>query len=320
MSICVPIYGVEKYIEACARSLFGQTYDNLEYIFVDDGSPDKSVDVLKQVMEDYPTRKDAVRIITHGHNRGLAAARTTSLQAATGDFIVIVDSDDKLRKDAVELFVKKQKATDADIVVSDYYKVDGENTEKVKRYFQENKEKYLKDVLIGWGHIQHYVWGLLIKSSLIKDNDIHPKEGVNFGEDYQVFSQLLYYAKKFVKLDESLCYYTVSNANSYTSGYSLKRISQDYKTFDVIKKFFADKGQEYLDAANRGELSYTMFHLEASKCDSNDTIFSKLIEKYFAIPRKYRDCLSLPLKLVLKTKSLTAFKFYRVIGSHARNE
>lgn len=107
----VPIYGVEKYIERCARSLFEQTYENLEYIFVDDCTPDKSIEILERVMEDYPNRKEQVRIIRHEHNRGLAAARNTALDAATSPFITHVDSDDYLSLDAIRLFVEKQMET-----------------------------------------------------------------------------------------------------------------------------------------------------------------------------------------------------------------
>ena len=96
VSILVPVYGVEKYIERCARSLFEQTYENLEYIFVNDCTPDKSMEILMRVMEDYPNRKGNVRIFHHEHNRGLSAARNTALDAATSPFVTHVDSDDYL--------------------------------------------------------------------------------------------------------------------------------------------------------------------------------------------------------------------------------
>lgn len=74
VSVLVPVYGVEKYIERCARSIFEQTYHNLDIIFVDDCTPDHSIDVLKRVLKDYPERKEQTRIIKHDHNRGLAGA------------------------------------------------------------------------------------------------------------------------------------------------------------------------------------------------------------------------------------------------------
>ena len=109
VSICIPIYGVEKYIERCAISLFEQTYQNIEYIFVDDCTPDKSVEILKSVIERYPNRKPYVRIIKHKKNRGLGSARNTAVDAAKGEFLMHVDSDDWIDNDCVRLCVEKQK-------------------------------------------------------------------------------------------------------------------------------------------------------------------------------------------------------------------
>ena len=80
VTICVPVYGVEKFIERCARSLFEQTYDALDYVFVDDCSKDRSIAVLQQVVEAYPQRKPFVGIVAHERNRGLAAARRTAVE------------------------------------------------------------------------------------------------------------------------------------------------------------------------------------------------------------------------------------------------
>ena len=102
VSVLVPVYGVEKYIERCARSLFEQTYSDLEYVFVNDCTPDQSIEILKKVMAEYPQRKNAVKIVNHAKNRGLAAARNTAYDNATGDFVTIVDSDDWLEWDALE--------------------------------------------------------------------------------------------------------------------------------------------------------------------------------------------------------------------------
>ena len=82
VSLLVPIYGVEKFIEKCAVSLFEQTYSNIEYVFVDDCTPDNSISVLRDIIAEYPGRKSKVRILHHEYNRGLAAARKTSIENA----------------------------------------------------------------------------------------------------------------------------------------------------------------------------------------------------------------------------------------------
>ena len=120
VSVLVPIYGVEHYIERCARSLFEQTYPNLEYVFVNDCTPDRSVDILKQVMESYPNRVDAVKVINHNTNRGIAAARNTLIDNAVGDYVCYVDSDDWLELDAIEKLVKKLMESGAEIVSGSY--------------------------------------------------------------------------------------------------------------------------------------------------------------------------------------------------------
>ena len=147
VSILVPIYNVERYIERCARSLFEQTYTNLEYVFVDDCSPDRSLALLQDVIKDYPQRKDAVRIVSHEKNRGLAATRNTALECATGVFISHVDSDDWIAPRMIECLVSKQQETDADIVSCDalIHGSDGE------RYLEEpnygSKDEMMRRIL-----------------------------------------------------------------------------------------------------------------------------------------------------------------------------
>lgn len=123
VSILIPVYGVEKYIERCARSAFEQTYKDLEYIFVDDCTQDKSIEILKRVLDDYPDRKGQVKIIKHEKNGGLSVARNTALDAATGDYIYYLDSDDELAKDCVEQMVAPLSQYKYDFVVADYKSV-----------------------------------------------------------------------------------------------------------------------------------------------------------------------------------------------------
>ena len=120
VSILVPVYGVEQYIERCARSLFEQTYPDIEYIFVDDCSPDKSIEVLKKTIDDYPQRKPNVRIVRHECNRGLAAARNTAVENCRTEFLMHVDSDDWIEMDCVERCVIKQQEENSDIVLFDF--------------------------------------------------------------------------------------------------------------------------------------------------------------------------------------------------------
>ncbi len=124
ISVVTPIYGVERYIEHCARSLFEQTItEGVEFIFIDDCTPDGSIDVLNAVLNEYPKRKEQVRIIHHKQNKGLPQARKTGIEAANGKYILNIDSDDWIETNALEVLIGKASATDADIVLFDFARV-----------------------------------------------------------------------------------------------------------------------------------------------------------------------------------------------------
>ncbi|MDR0829587.1 MAG: glycosyltransferase, partial [Prevotellaceae bacterium] len=107
VSILVPIYKVSAYIERCAHSLFQQTFENIEYIFVNDCTPDDSIEKLQKIIEQYPNRKPFVKIIHHKKNRGLAETRNTALYNSTGKYIQHIDSDDYIELNMIEEMYKK---------------------------------------------------------------------------------------------------------------------------------------------------------------------------------------------------------------------
>ena len=180
VSICVPIYGVEKYIERCAISLFEQTYKNIEYIFVNDCTQDNSIDVLKSIIEKYPVRKNCVRIINHERNKGLGAARNTAITNATGMFIMHVDSDDYVEKDIVERLVKKQNENNSDIVTCGYILYRQNKVNNILPLMEYNIQSLILNILSRDATMM--IWGRLIRKSLYDNNNITVPNGINMGE------------------------------------------------------------------------------------------------------------------------------------------
>ena len=119
LSVIVPVYKSEQYIEDCARSLFGQTFADIEYIFIDDCSPDGSMDVLQRVLGDYPERRSGVRVFRMDVNSGQAAVRTKGLELARGKYVTHCDSDDTVEPRAYSLLCAKALEEDLDIVSCD---------------------------------------------------------------------------------------------------------------------------------------------------------------------------------------------------------
>lgn len=240
VSILVPVYKVEKYIEECARSLFEQTFDNIEYVFVDDCSPDNSIEILKRVINEYPKRLQTIKIIRNEVNKGIGETRGILLDNASGDFVLFVDSDDYIDRNAVETFVRTVQSTDADIVRANFYNViNGQVTKVYKKAFS-SKENLLYNTLMGCDGIAP-LWILFMKRKLtINPNIIRP--AIDYCEDYILSIQLFYYAHKIVHIDDAFYYYRqTGNIDSIT--HHLGRVIKDkFIANDTIKDFLDREG------------------------------------------------------------------------------
>ena len=118
VTVIIPIYNVEKYLDRCVESVIGQTYQDIEIILVDDGSKDRS-----GTMCDWWKEKDGRITVVHKANGGLSSARNAALDICHGDYVIFLDSDDYLDKCAVELMLDDAIKTDADIVEAPFYHI-----------------------------------------------------------------------------------------------------------------------------------------------------------------------------------------------------
>ena len=241
VSILVPVYNVESYIEVCLHSLFEQTYNNIEYIFVDDCGTDSSISILYDVLEKYPIRKDKVKVIRHDRNRGLAAARNTALEAASGDYVIHVDSDDYLELDAIEKTVKIAKKENSDMVIFDMNLVYTNVTVSFSANASTNRLEYLHRILRRDCAV--CVCGGLYRRSLYMDNGIRAIEGLNYGEDYVTKPRLVYYANRISYLPEALYNYVQCNESSYTKNVNMSSIHNVLRACDILCNFFRNKPQ-----------------------------------------------------------------------------
>lgn len=239
VSVIVPIYGVEQYIERCARSLFEQTLDDIEYIFVDDCTKDNSVSVLGKVIEKYPSRKNKIRIIRHDINKGLPQARKTGIEAACGKYVAHCDSDDFVEKDMYEQLYQKAEELNADIVFCDLY-YDGRYKNIIKAFPSDKTDKAYMNY-----HCCSYTGTVTMvqyfcKRSMYTENHIQYPQAMIM-EDQVVTSQLRYFAKKFGYVQKPLYHYIINN-NSMTNFKSLddtlNKIWQIKENTDIIIDFF----------------------------------------------------------------------------------
>ena len=260
VSVVVPVYGVEKRIERCVRSLFEQTYQDLEYIFVDDGTPDKSIDIICSVSKEYPNRQDAITIVHHARNRGLAAARNTGVEHVKGEFLCHVDSDDYLEVNAISLLVGRQLESNADIVTGDAVKHRASGDVLVRAPRFTSKRKWLTEILSVENTLNHVIWGRLIRLDLYRQNGIRTREGYNQGEDWQVMPQLAYYANNVSEIDSVIYHYDCTNESSmcaFNSRANVPSWEQDISSVKFMADFFADREPEY-NRVSRDTVMLTM--------------------------------------------------------------
>lgn len=241
VSIIVPVYNVASYIEKCARTLFGQTLENIEILFINDCSPDNSIDIIKELLEQYPHRRSQTRIINRTENGGQAAARKQGIIEATGDYIIHCDGDDWVDLDLYSILYNKAIETGADIVVCDeVMEYEGRQVPKPSEEAASNG----KELMRNWYKrtVGLFCHNKLVKRSLYFDNDILPWIGLNMWEDNGLFARLFYYANKVVQIKGGpLYHYNRMNINAMTAGYGIKQVEQMIEIANNIAAFYTSK-------------------------------------------------------------------------------
>lgn len=238
ISIIVPIYNAEKYLNKCIKSLINQSKKELEFILVNDGSTDSSEEIVKSY-------KDKRIKYFKNKNQGIGKTRNFGIEKATGKYIMFLDSDDYLGTNACkELFEKAEKES-LDLVINNFYRIE-EETEKQEEViipkFENTCLKDKPDLLL---KVNLAPWNKLYKTDLLKKNKIKFVEDLKY-EDAPFVIEALDKAKKIGQINKSLNYYVI-HKNSETT-------VRDEKIFDIIK--IVDKIRKYF--AKRKEFTETV--------------------------------------------------------------
>lgn len=240
ISIVVPIYKVELYIKKCIETLIGQTYKNIEIILVDDGSPDN----CGKICDEY-SKKDKRITVIHKKNGGLSDARNAGIKIATGEYIMLVDSDDYIELNSCEELEKIINKTKADIIAfkktnkfEDGVEQRTEDTEKYKEY--TNKEAYIE--LIYGRNFEITAWSRIYKKDILKN--IPFPVGV-LSEDFAIAHKLFMASNKIVFYDKTLYNYLIRN-NSIMGNISRNHAIDLYNITNEVYKFQKNNFKEHI--------------------------------------------------------------------------
>lgn len=256
LSVIIPVYKSEKYIERCCKSLFEQTLDNIEYIFVDDCSPDNSVAMIREIAARYIEREPMVKILCHTPNRGVSFSRQQGLDAATGEFVIHCDSDDWVDNNAYEKAYRTAIESNADIVRFGYIVEYSNGNQHFSPY---SCEDYMKPLRFNIGPLTGSLCLGITRRSILSDNNIMFPSNTNWGEDFCVNIAGLILSKKTICLKECFYHYW-QNIDSITHTISEKRCDEllnvGYYVEDFLHRVGKIKEFGY-------QLNYLKFQLKA---------------------------------------------------------
>jgi len=279
LSIIVPVYNTEKFLQKCLDSLINQTLKNIEIICINDGSKDNSLEIL----EEYSKKDERIKIISQ-ENKKQGAARNAGLKIANGEYIGFVDSDDWVDLNYFEILYKKAKENDCDIALADYIRI-GKNCQK-KRLNINNEEiaTNIQDKIDICKQAKHPCpTNKIYKKEMLLKNNIFFPEGM-ICEDKIFTLKAVYYANKIISVP-NVYYYYFKNPNSTVT--------------TKTKKSEDDKKQAQLDVLN---------FLKEKNIQIKDEIFwaTTYEKKILNIPL-------IKIKESLKTKKIYLFNYFLLL-------
>ena len=265
ISIIVPVYNVEKYLDQCLKSMVHQTFSDIEIIIVDDGSPDNS----SAIYQKYAEEDQRVQYIKK-ENGGVSRARNTGLEKATGDYVLFIDSDDWMTEDACEILYSEAIRTDADFVIADTYMTFEDGKTDYIHVFKESYttddrtviKEYQKTIIAYPYNPMPYgdrcmmptglggPWNKLVKRKLIIDNHIQFDPYVNGMFDDCLYSlHVLEYASKITYIAKPVYYYRMVST-SLLHKYRKNMLETNAHIFERIRDFIQLNGDaDYFKSA-----------------------------------------------------------------------
>ena len=234
ISVIIPVYKAEKFISRCAESLFSQSLDGIEFIFVDDCTPDNSIEILKSVAGRYENSDNRIKIVRMPVNSKQAAARNEGLKHATGEYIIHCDPDDYLELDMYEAMYRKAKEDKADIVLCDIFINDKRESFISKQKPHELSSGSLMQSIGGSSRTRIHggLWNKMIKSSVYKNKEF-PLEAC-YCEDVAILLDILKQDLVVSYISTPLYHYVIDTANSLAKTVTILTLEKDLK---LIRRF-----------------------------------------------------------------------------------
>ena len=254
VSIIIPVYNVEKYLEQCIESAVNQTLDNIEIIAINDGSTDNSLQILEEYSEKYKFFK-----VINQKNRGLSATRNRGLKEARGKYIYFLDSDDYIDKNTLSICFEKAEKYNLDIVTFDADIFIESKMDKINVHGDYDREKRLESIVIDKNQFYNYaiknrgfrvpVWLNFYRTEFLNEKEIEFVEGI-IHEDELHSLQSFVLAEKVMYLPKKLFYRRIREASIITSKITLKNVEGIFTVAEEAYNFYIKNKNNFDDKTN----------------------------------------------------------------------
>ena len=301
VSVIVPIYNVEKYLEKCINSLLSQTLEDIQIILVNDGSKDNSGNIAREYEKNNKNRITYVE----KENGGLSDARNYGLKYATGDFIAFLDSDDYIEKNAYEEMYNKAIEENADYVECDFIWEFPNKIRVDKQYPYKNKKEMLSFVRV-------VAWNKLIKRQLITDNNLEFPKGLRY-EDIEFTYKLIPFVNKFAYVDKPFIHYVQREGS--IANVQNERTAEIFTVLDNVIEFYKKNNiyEKYRDELEYNYARYLLCSSLKRMCKIKDkTIREKLLTESWE--RLNLNFPSWKENVILKTVNIGKNKYMRTVN------
>ena len=301
VSVIVPIYNVEKYLEKCINSLLSQTLEDIQIILVNDGSKDNSGNIAKEYEKNNKNRV----IYVEKENGGLSDARNYGLKYATGDFIAFLDSDDYIEKNAYEEMYNKAIEENADYVECDFIWEFPNKIRVDKQYPYKNKKEMLSFVRV-------VAWNKLIKRQLITDNNLEFPKGLRY-EDVEFTYKLIPFINKFAYVDKPFIHYVQREGS--IANVQNERTAEIFTVLDNVIEFYKKNNiyEEYRDELEYNYARYLLCSSLKRMCKIKDKIVREklLTESWKRLNSNFPNWKK---NVILKTVNTGKNKYMRTVN------
>ncbi|WP_336664156.1 glycosyltransferase family 2 protein [Elizabethkingia meningoseptica] len=283
VSIIIPVYNAADTLHIALNSILSQTYQNIEVIIINDCSKDNTSNIINRYIAKLVEGDDiSIKVLNHESNRGVAAARNTGLDNASGAYIYYVDADDYIERNAIELMVEEIIKTEADIIGCNWCLSFNHNERKMNQPSFVSSGEAIQKML--HGTMRWNLWLFVVRRSLYEDNNIRFIPGMNMGEDMMVMMKLFTHADKVSFIDKALYHYGQSNEGSLTKMYTAQHRLEVTTNLEAIEEYLKNRG--FLEKIGDG-INFLKLNIKLPLLISDKESNYKQWEKWFSESNKF---------------------------------